>query len=148
MGRLHTTSTDLGAPGDGGEAVKSRVDGDELWLHGKHSGEHGPSKPVGLGRTEGCPELLTARWNSPGQRTRRGRNESRRTAAVPGERRWSLAGRVHRVREGARELVEGANEQGEWPSGVRASKGVRACRGGRRTRCRGRVRGGGTWARG
>jgi hypothetical protein len=43
---------------------------------------------------------------------------------------------------GQKSSVEGANEQGEWASGVRASKGARACRGGRRTHGRGRVHGG------
>jgi hypothetical protein len=45
-------------------------------------------------------------------------------------------------------LVEGANEQrGVGEQGMR-SKGARACRGGWRTRGRGRDHGGGTWARG
>jgi hypothetical protein len=38
---------------DGGEAVKSRVDGGGLRLQGKHSGEHGPGKPEGLGANRG-----------------------------------------------------------------------------------------------
>jgi hypothetical protein len=74
---------------DGGEAVKSRVDDGGLWLHGKHSGERGLGNLEGLGRTEGCPELLTARRNSPGERTRWGLNGGRETVAVFGERRRS-----------------------------------------------------------
>jgi hypothetical protein len=49
---------------------------------------------------------------------------------------------------GRKSSVEGPNEQGEWASGVWASKGARACRGGRRTRGRGRVYSKGTWAAG
>jgi hypothetical protein len=52
---------------DGGEAVKSWVDGGGLRLHGKHSSERGLGNPKGLGRTEVCPELPTTRRNSPGQ---------------------------------------------------------------------------------
>jgi hypothetical protein len=52
-------------------------------------------------------------------------------------------------RERGRESsVEGANEQGEWASGVRASKGAQAREHGQRTRGRGCVHGGGMWARG
>jgi hypothetical protein len=77
--------------------VKSQVDGGGLRLHRKHSAEHEPGKPEGLGpRTEGCPELLMARRNSPEQRTRRGLNDGRRTAAVFDEQRWSLVGRMRR----------------------------------------------------
>jgi hypothetical protein len=39
---------------DGGEAVKSRVDGGGLRLHGKHSGERGPGKQKGLGANRGA----------------------------------------------------------------------------------------------
>jgi hypothetical protein len=38
---------------DSREAVKSRVDGGGLRLHGKHSGERGPGKPEGLGANRG-----------------------------------------------------------------------------------------------
>jgi hypothetical protein len=60
---------------------------------------------------------------------------------VFGERRRSLSGRVHRVREGRGGSTEGASERGKWASGARGSKGARTCGGGRRTRGRGRVRG-------
>jgi hypothetical protein len=77
--------------------MKSRVDGGGLRLHGKHFAERESGKPEGLGpRTEGCLELLTARRNSPGQRTRRGLNDGRRTAVVFDEQRRSLAGRMRR----------------------------------------------------
>jgi hypothetical protein len=42
---------------DGGEAVKSQVDGGGLRLHGKHSGEHGPGKPEGLGANRGVSRV-------------------------------------------------------------------------------------------
>jgi hypothetical protein len=86
------------------EAVKPRVDGGGLWLRKKWSGECGPGKLEGEGRTEGCPELWVMRRSLLRQRTRWGLNDSRGTTAVFGERRRSLYGRVHRVREGAREL--------------------------------------------
>jgi hypothetical protein len=38
---------------DGGEAVKSWVDGGGLRLHRKHYGERGPYKPEGLGANQG-----------------------------------------------------------------------------------------------
>jgi hypothetical protein len=55
-----------------------------------------------------------------------GRNDGRGTATVPSERRWSSAGHVCRAREGQESTAEGANERGEWASGMRASKGARA----------------------
>jgi hypothetical protein len=84
--------------------VRSRGNDDRFRLHGKHSGERGPGNPEGLGETEMCLELLTARRNSPGQRTRRGLNGGRGTAVVLGERWRDLAVRVRRAREGMREL--------------------------------------------
>jgi hypothetical protein len=42
---------------DGGEAVKSRVDGGGLRLHGKHSGECGLGKPEGLGANRGVSRV-------------------------------------------------------------------------------------------
>jgi hypothetical protein len=68
---------------DGGNAGKPRVDGSRLWLYGEVSGEHGPGEPEGLGRTEGCPELLTARQNSPRQQARQWLDGDRRTGARP-----------------------------------------------------------------
>jgi hypothetical protein len=47
---------------------------------------------------------------------------------------------------GRESSVEGTNEQGEVGERGTGSIGARACRGGRRTRNRGRVHGGGTWA--
>jgi hypothetical protein len=84
---------------DGGEAVRTCVDGDGLLLHGKHSGEHGSGKPRGWEQTEGCPELLVVWRSLPRERARRGRNERCKTAAVLGEQRRNSAGRVHRARE-------------------------------------------------
>jgi hypothetical protein len=42
---------------DGGEAVKSRVDGGGLRLHGKHSGERGPGNPERLGANRGVSQV-------------------------------------------------------------------------------------------
>jgi hypothetical protein len=42
---------------DGGEAVNSRVDGDRLWLHVKHSGERKPGNPEGLGVNRGVSRV-------------------------------------------------------------------------------------------
>jgi hypothetical protein len=86
------------------EEVKPRVDGGGLWLRKKCSGECGLGKLEVEGRTKACPELWVMRWSLLRQWTRWGLNGSRGTTAVFGERRWSLYGRVHRVREGAREL--------------------------------------------
>jgi hypothetical protein len=44
------------------------------------------------GRTEGCPELLTARWNSPRQRARRGFDGDRRTGVRLGTGVWLIGG--------------------------------------------------------
>jgi hypothetical protein len=79
------------------------------------------------GRTEGCPELLTARQNSPRQRARRGLNGDCRTGggrASSGEAPWASAERERR--RGC--LGEGANEQGrvgKRGAGTKRSRGVR-----------------------
>jgi hypothetical protein len=62
----------------------------------------------GWGRTEGCPELLTTRQNSPRQRARRGLDGDRRIGARPQRARQnSLSAR--RAREGARVFGWGRN---------------------------------------
>ena len=68
---------------DGGDAGKPRVDGGGFWLHGEVSGERGLGEPEGLGRTEGCPELLMTRPNSPRQRAWRRLDNDRRMSVKP-----------------------------------------------------------------
>jgi hypothetical protein len=79
------------------------------------------------GRTKGCPELLTARRNSPRQRARRGLNGDRRTGgerASSGEAPWALTERER----GRGFLAEGANEQEEVGERGAGSKGVEGMR--------------------
>jgi hypothetical protein len=64
-----------------GDAGTPRVDGGKLQLHGEVSDERGPGELEGLGRTEGCPVLLTLRWNSPRQRARRWLDDDHRMGA-------------------------------------------------------------------
>jgi hypothetical protein len=65
MGPFSPRVQTQGRLSDGGDAGKPQVDGGGLRLHREVSGELGPGEPEGLGRTEGCPELLTMRRNSP-----------------------------------------------------------------------------------
>jgi hypothetical protein len=84
----------------------------ELRLHGENSGERGPGEPEGLGRTEGCPGLLTTRWNSARQRARRGLDGDRRIGARPRRAAVELPGCAERER-GRECLARGATERGE-----------------------------------
>jgi hypothetical protein len=45
----------------------------------REKAERGPDGTEVLWETEGCPELLTARWNSPRQRARRGLDGDHKT---------------------------------------------------------------------
>jgi hypothetical protein len=97
----------------GVNAGKPRVDGGGLRLHGEVSDERGPGELDGLGRTEGCPELLTARRNSPRQRARRWLDGERRMGARPRRAAAELPRRAQskREREGVRlgaQLSEGS----------------------------------------
>jgi hypothetical protein len=120
-----------------------------LRLCKKCSGERGPGKPD--------REMVNRRVSRVADR------EAELTEATDGARarRWSQNGRWPSVSGGGACLVASAGQErgqassaegtSEWEKvGERcaASKGVRACRGGRRTCVRGPVHGGGTWARG
>jgi hypothetical protein len=94
---------------DGGNAGKPRVDGGGLRLHGEVTGEHGSGKPEELGRTEGCPELLMARRNSPRQRARRWLDGERKTGARPRRAAAELPGRARGASERARAFGWGRN---------------------------------------
>jgi hypothetical protein len=94
---------------NGGNAWKPRVDGGGLRLHGEVFGERGLGEPEGLGRTEGCPELLTARRNSPRQRARRWLDGDRRTGARPRRAAAELPRRARGARERARVFGWGRN---------------------------------------
>jgi hypothetical protein len=80
------------------------------------------------GRTEGCPELLTARRNSLRQRARQGLNGDRRTGCgrvSSGGAPWALTERER----GRGCLAEGANEQEEVGERGAGSNGVEGVRG-------------------
>jgi hypothetical protein len=49
MGRLLTSSADLGVPGRRWDTGKPWVDGGRLRLHGEDSDERGSGEPEGLG---------------------------------------------------------------------------------------------------
>jgi hypothetical protein len=68
-----------------------------------------------------------------------------------GSRRWAVAelsGRAQSEREGERVRLRAQVSGGRWASKARGSKGARTCEGGRGSRSRGRVHGGGSWAGG
>jgi hypothetical protein len=78
-----------------------------------------------------------------------------RTQKWPQNRQWSTVGsgralcsRGQGEREGERVWQRAQMSEGRWASRVRGSKGARAQGLGRRTRGRGRVHGGRSWARG
>jgi hypothetical protein len=72
------------------------------------------TKQRGEGHTEGCPEQLTARRNSPWHGTRRGHDGGRRTGSSRRRAVVELSAHAGRARKRGREgLAKGANERGE-----------------------------------
>jgi hypothetical protein len=130
---------------NGGGAVEPRVDGGELRLRKKHSGERGPGKPERgkanrrVSRVADVEAELTEATD--GARAQRRSLNGRRSTVSGGGAIWSRA-QSERVR--LRAQVSG----GKWASEARGSKGAGTCGGGRRSRGRGRVHGGGTWVGG
>jgi hypothetical protein len=60
----------------------------------QRTGERGPSKPEGEGRTEGCPGLRVTRRSLPRQQTQRGLDDDRRMGARPRRAATDLLGCV------------------------------------------------------
>jgi hypothetical protein len=72
-----------------------------------------------------CPEQLTARRNSPRQRTGAGATVITKRTATDGERwRSSLVARAERESEGPR--LRAQMRKGRWASRARGSKGAQA----------------------
>jgi hypothetical protein len=67
----------------------------------------GRTKQRGEGRTEGCPEQLTARRNSPWHGTGRGRDGGRKTGNSRRREVEELSARVGRARERVRGFGRG-----------------------------------------
>jgi hypothetical protein len=100
------------------------------------------TKQRGEGHTEGCPEQLTARRNSPWHGTGRGRDDGRITGSCRRGAVAELSARVGRTREGEGVWQRAQMREGRWASRARGSKGARAQGRGRRTCGRGCVHGG------
>jgi hypothetical protein len=97
------------------------------------------TKQRGEGHTEGCPEQLIARRNSPWHGTGRGRDDGCRTGSCRRGAVAELSARVGRTREGEGVWQMAQMREGRWASRARGSKGARAQGRGRRTRGRGCV---------
>jgi hypothetical protein len=120
-----------------------------LRLRKKRSGERGPGKPE-RGRAnqrvsrvaDGKAELTEA---TDGARARRRSQNGRQSTVGGGGALWS---RVQSEGKGERVWLRAQVSGGRWASETWGSKGARTCRGGRRSRDRGRVHGGGSWVGG
>jgi hypothetical protein len=85
------------------------------------------TKQRGEWHTEGCPEQLTVRRNSPWHATGRGRDGGRRTGSGRRGAVAEISARVGRARERQGGLAEGANERGEvGEQGARLKRGMGA----------------------
>jgi hypothetical protein len=120
-----------------------------LQLCKKRSGEHGPGKPERgranqrVSRVVDSETELTEAANEA--RARRRSQNGRRSTVGSGGALWS---RAEREREGEKVRLRAQVSGGRWASSAQGSKGAGTCGGGRRSRGRGRVHGGGSWARG
>jgi hypothetical protein len=110
--------------GDGGEAVKSQVDGGRLRLLGKLSGERGPGKPEGLGVNRGVSRVVgdaaeLTKGTSATRAERRSRNDDGLRLAATGLG-WS---RAQGKRGGERARLRAQMSRGKWVSGAWGLKG-------------------------